>query len=103
MDQDWIETDLNTNDLLNEYQDQQEAVFTRATEIAEQYDAPLETATGYGPIKEALITYVTEHDSDLIVLGVSGPPPRTTLLFDPLIAQLIQQAPVPVLGVSAAE
>lgn len=87
------------DDLLDEYREQGESVFARATEIAEEHGATLETATGYGPVKEALIDYATEHDVDLIVLGVGGHPSGMSLLFEPLVGQLIQNAPVPVLSV----
>jgi nucleotide-binding universal stress UspA family protein len=96
---DWDESDTGVDALFEEYHERSEDVLTAATTIASQQGVDLETVPTYGSPDEAILQFVAERDSDLVVVGMGDPPHRRRLLFEPLFEELVHNASAPVLGV----
>ncbi|MEY7847783.1 universal stress protein [Natrarchaeobius sp. A-rgal3] len=71
-------------------------VFERAREIADGYDAELETDHRSGDPAREIVDYVEENDVDHVVMGSHGRTGPTRLLLGSVAELVVRRAPVPV-------
>ncbi|WP_255169440.1 universal stress protein [Natrononativus amylolyticus] len=73
-----------------------EELFEDAQAVADEYDAPLETAIESGRPDRTIVDYATEHGVDHIVMGSHGRSGVSRILVGSVAESVIRNAPVSV-------
>lgn len=81
---------------VEEWRNDSDSVFDRATEVAAEYDRTIETAVVFGHPAQAILQYEREEDVDAIVLGSHGRHGLERLLLGSVANTVTRRASVPV-------
>ena len=73
-----------------------ERIFETAREIAEPYDADVETVSKMGSPARAIVAYVDDHDVDHVVVGSHGRSGVDRLLLGSVAELVVRRSSVPV-------
>lgn len=87
---------LGTEELRDRGEERAAEVFETATEIADGYDATVETRTVFGEASREIVSYAEEHDVEQIVIGSHGRSPVSRLILGDVAKDVVRRAPVPV-------
>lgn len=76
--------------------DEVEALFAHATEIAEKHGVDLETITSEGRPSDEIVEYAEEHEIDAIMMGSHGRSGASRVLLGSVAETVTRRSPVPV-------
>lgn len=87
---------LGTEELRKRGEERADEIFETAADIADEYDATVETRTVFGDASRQIVSYAEEHDVDQIVIGSHGRSAVSRLILGDVAKDVVRRATVPV-------